>query len=75
MKTTRPVNAAFDVANVATYLVLIYAVLGAVMVILSAVVDVDPSLRLSFAAYLERMAIATAGLAIGRGISNTNVGT
>lgn len=58
-----------DVANIATVLVLIYAVLGAVIVILSAVLNhMDPALRMSFNQYLETMAVAAAGLAIGRGI-------
>lgn len=57
--------------NVATLLVLVYAVVGAVLVVLSAVTHVDPALQLSFAKYLEQMAIATAGLAVGRGIKAT----
>lgn len=58
-----------SVANVATVLVLIYAVVGAALVLISATGSPDPSLALSFRAYLEQMAIATAGLAIGRGIA------
>jgi hypothetical protein len=58
-------------ANVATMLVLAYALLGAVLVILSAVDVVgDPSLRLSFDEYLQHMAIAAAGLAVGRGLTS-----
>ena len=61
---------ALDVAAVATVLVLVYAVVGAAIVILSAggVVD-DPELRLSFNSYLESMAVAAGGLAIGRGLA------
>jgi hypothetical protein len=61
-----------DLPNVATWLVLIYAVLGAILVMLSAILDdMDPTLKLSFGQYLAQMAIATAGLAIGRGIKAT----
>lgn len=56
-------------ANVATLLVLFYALVGAVLVILSAAGHVDPALRLSFEDYLSRMAIAAGGLAIGRGLT------
>jgi hypothetical protein len=53
----------------ATGLVVLYALLGAAMVIISAVVgDVTEDLRLSFKDYLQQMATAIAGLAIGRGI-------
>lgn len=58
-----------DAANVATILVLIYAVVGAVLVILSATISMDGELRLTFANYLSQMAIATGGLAIGRGLA------
>lgn len=58
-----------NTANVATILVLVYAVLGAVLVVLSAVAHVDPKLALSFDHYLAQMAIATAGLAVGRGLA------
>lgn len=62
-----------NVANVATWLVLIYAVLGAAVVILSAAGSVhDRDLALSFNAYLESMAVAVAGLAIGRGLNAVN---
>lgn len=60
-------------ANVATWLVLVYAVLGAAVVVLSAIVEqMDPALRLSFKDYLAQMAVATAGLAIGRGLKATS---
>lgn len=62
-----------ETANIATILVLVYAVVGAVLVILSAVAHVDPKLALSFKAYLEQMAIAAAGLAIGRGLASRNL--
>ena len=58
-----------ETANIATALVLIYAIVGAVIVILSAAGHVDPKLALSFAAYLKQMAIAVGGLAIGRGLA------
>ncbi len=54
----------------ATALVVIYAVVGGIVVIISAVggEDVTAELRLSFDSYLEHMAIAIGGLAIGRGL-------
>lgn len=56
--------------NIATALVLFYAVVGAAIVILSAAgVVTDHDLTLSFAKYLEQMAIAAGGLAIGRGLA------
>jgi hypothetical protein len=58
-----------DVANIATILVLIYAVVGAALVVLSAITHVDPKLALSFSEYLKQMAVATAGLAVGRGLA------
>ena len=58
-----------EVAPVATILVVLYALIGGTLVILSAVGDVDHSLALSFKTYLEQMAIAVAGLAVGRGIA------
>lgn len=58
-----------DAANVATGLVLLYALVGAVLVILSAIIHVDPKLALSFHDYLAQMAIAAAGLAVGRGLA------
>lgn len=63
-----------DTANVATALVLFYALIGGILVILSALGDVDPKLTLSFNSYLESMAIAAAGLAIGRGIKAGRAG-
>lgn len=56
-----------EVAPVATILVVLYALIGGVLVILSAGGGVDPKLALSFNAYLESMALAVAGLALGRG--------
>ena len=58
-----------EVVPVATVLVILYALIGGVLVILSALGDVDPKLALSFNAYLESMAFAVAGLAVGRGIA------
>lgn len=57
------------VGNVATALVIVYALVGATLVILSATGDVANELQLSFKAYLEQMAIAAAGLAVGRGLA------
>lgn len=57
--------------NVATVLVLCYAILGAALVILSAVGAVDSGdLQLSFKEYLSQMVIAAGGLAIGRGLTS-----
>lgn len=58
-----------DAANVATILVLLYALVGGALVVLSAVTHVDPQIRLGFADYLQQMAVATGALAIGRGIA------
>lgn len=58
-----------NVINVATILTVCYALVGAALVIISALGSVDPALQLTFEEYLTRMAAATAGLAIGRGIS------
>lgn len=59
-----------DTANVATILVLVYAVLGAVLVVISATSHVDMEMRLTFNQYLESMAIAAGGLAVGRGLAS-----
>jgi hypothetical protein len=58
-----------DAANVATLLVLVYAGLGAVVVVLSIITSVDPKLALSFDQYLQSMAVAAGGLAVGRGLA------
>jgi hypothetical protein len=58
-----------EVLPVATVLVVLYAVVGGVLVILSAAGHVDPKLALSFDAYLKSMALAVAGLAVGRGVA------
>lgn len=59
-----------DVGNVATLLVVFYAIVGAVIVVLSAIGAVDTKdLALSFNQYLESMAVAAGGLAIGRGLA------
>lgn len=56
--------------NVMTFLVIAYAGIGGVLVILTAVGVVDdPAARLSFNQYLQSMAIAVAGTAVGRGIA------
>jgi len=54
----------------ATALVVLYALVGAALVIISAIggTDITDELRLSFKDYLDQMATAIAGLAIGRGI-------
>lgn len=57
--------------SVATVLVLLFAVIGGAMVVLSATVSgIDPDLRLSFQDYLSAMAVAAGGLAIGRGLTS-----
>lgn len=63
-----------DTKNVATWLVLIIAVLGAAVVVLSAIdVVSDPQMRLSFTDYISAMGVAAGLLAVGRGIgSRTN---
>jgi hypothetical protein len=55
---------------VATTLIYIYAGVGALLVIISAIGgdDVTAELRLSFKDYIDHMAVAIGGLAIGRGI-------
>lgn len=57
---------------VATVLVLIFAIVGGVLVILSAVGHVDHALALSFPTYLKQMVVAVAGLAVGRGLDQTH---
>lgn len=55
---------------VATLLVVIVAIVGAALVILSALDAVtDPQLRIGFRDYIEALVIALAGLAIGRGVA------
>lgn len=63
-----------DTAHVATILVLVYAVVGGVLVIISALGHLDHEVRLTFEQYLKSMVIAAGGLAIGRGIGS-NTGT
>lgn len=58
---------------VATILVVIFAIVGGILVIISAVGHVDHALALSFKDYLEAMAIATGGLAVGRGLAARKV--
>lgn len=58
-----------EVAPVATILVVLYALVGAVIVVLSASGSVDKTFALTFHGYLEQMAIAVAGLAVGRGLA------
>lgn len=55
---------------VATSLIYIFAAVGGLLVIVSAIGgnDITSELRLSFKDYLDQMATAIAGLAIGRGI-------
>jgi len=57
-------------APVATRLIYLYAALGAIMVIISAVGgdDITEELRLSFNDYLDQMVVAIGALSIGRGI-------
>lgn len=63
-----------DASPLITVLVVVYAVVGGALVILSALVDgIDPSLRLSFRGYIDAMSlplialgVAKAGRFIGR---------
>lgn len=57
------------VGNVATVLVVLYALVGGTLVVLSATGDVANELQLSFEEYLKHMGIAVAGLAVGRGVA------
>ena len=58
-----------NMAPVATALVIIYAVVGAALVVLSATLNhIDPALKLSYKDYLEQMAIAAGALSIGKGL-------
>jgi hypothetical protein len=56
---------------VATILVIIYAIVGGALVLISALegTDITEELRLSFKDYLEQMAIAAGALSIGRGLT------
>lgn len=62
----------FELIPVATVLVVLYALVGGALVIVSAVGHVDPALALSFKSYLTQMAVACAGLAVGRGLDATH---
>lgn len=56
-------------APVATALIIIYAVVGAALVVLSATLNhIDLTLKLSYKDYLEQMAIAAGALSIGKGL-------
>ncbi len=56
-------------SNVATALIVIAAIVGAVMVVLSAVVDgIDPDLRLSFEDYIQALFVGGGLLSVGRGL-------
>jgi hypothetical protein len=56
-------------APVVTWLVIIYAVVGATLVVLSATLNhIEPALKLSYKDYLEQMAIAAGALSIGKGL-------
>jgi hypothetical protein len=58
-----------NMAPVATRLVIIYAAVGAVLVVLSATLNhIDPAIKLSYKDYLEQMAIAAGALSIGKGL-------
>jgi hypothetical protein len=59
-----------QMAPVAATLIYIYAAVGGILVVISAIggEDITKELRLSFKDYLDQMATAIAGLAIGRGI-------
>jgi hypothetical protein len=57
-----------NMVPLATTLVIIYALLGAALVILSAIADVNENFSLTFKEYIEQMVIAIGGLSIGRGL-------
>jgi hypothetical protein len=60
-----------DTKNVATWLILVIATLGAAIVVLSAVdVVTDPQMRLSFRDYIEAVGVAAGLLAVGRGLTS-----
>jgi hypothetical protein len=59
-----------DMLPVATTLVIIYALVGGALVILSAVLNhINPTLDLTYKEYLQQMAIAAGALSIGRGLT------
>jgi hypothetical protein len=59
-----------DMIPVATALVIIYACVGGILVILSAVLThINPALDLSYKEYLQQMAIAAGALSVGRGLT------
>ncbi len=60
-----------NTANIATALVIIFAVVGGVLVIVSAVGHPDPAIRPSFKDYIQDMAVAVGLLAVGRGVAKT----
>jgi hypothetical protein len=60
-----------NTSNIATALVIIIAICGAVLVIVSAVGHPDPAIRLSFKDYIQDMAVAVGLLAVGRGVAKT----
>jgi hypothetical protein len=68
--TTTQADLVRQMVPVATTLIYIYAAVGAVLVLVSAVGgdDITKDLRLSFKDYIDQMAVAIGGLAIGRGI-------
>jgi hypothetical protein len=59
-----------EMLPVATVLVIIYALVGGLLVILSAVLThINPTIDLSYKEYLQQMAIAAGALSIGRGLT------
>jgi hypothetical protein len=55
---------------VATALVIIYAVVGGALVVLSAALNhINPTFELTYKEYLQQMAIAAGALSIGRGLT------
>jgi hypothetical protein len=58
-----------ETSNVATWLVVLIAAVGAAVVLLSAAGTIeDPALRLNIRDYIEAVALAAGLLAIGRGV-------
>jgi hypothetical protein len=59
-----------EMIPVATALVIIYAIVGGALVILSATLNhINPTIDLTYKEYLQQMAIAAGALSIGRGLT------
>ena len=58
-----------DSSNIATWIVVLIAIVGAALVLLSAITTVDPALKLTFGSYIEKVGVAAGLLAVGRGLN------